>query len=370
VTAEHHVEGRSGRARAGTLRLRDHTVATPAFMPVGTYGSVKGVHPDDLRAVGSSILLANACHLHDRPGEGVVSELGGVRRLMGWSGPVLTDSGGYQVFSMLDVAKLDEDGVSFRSPIDGRALRLTPESVVDVQLALDSDVAMVLDHCPPLPATAKALEQAVSRTTRWARRARAHHAAADSRGQAQFGIVQGGLDDALRARSAEELVGVGFDGYAMGGLSVGEGSEALQAAAGRYAPLLPEHEVRYLMGVGRPQDVLAAIAAGFDLFDCVLPSRNGRHGTVFREHGVVHLRNSRFRGALGPLDESCDCRTCAEWDIGTLAHLVRAGEPLGRSLCTIHNLRFVHRLVERAREAILADALPSLLSEWGVPDPS
>ena len=358
-----------GRARAGQVYLRGHEVPTPAFMPVGTYGSVKGMHPDDLASAGARILLANACHLHDRPGEDVVAGLGGVQRLMGWKGPVLTDSGGFQVFSMLHVAKLDEDGVSFRSPIDGRTLRLTPESVVDVQLALNSDVAMVLDHCPPLPAEARLLNQSVARTTRWARRARERHRAACVHGQAQFGIVQGGLDDALRARSAAELTELQFDGYAMGGLSVGEGSEALQAAATRYAPLLPPHKVRYLMGVGRPQDLLAAIAAGFDLFDCVLPTRNGRHGTVFRGHGVVHLRNARFRGALGPLDEQCDCRTCAEWDVGTLAHLIRASEPLGRSLCTLHNLRFLHRLMQRARDAILADALPTLLHEWGLSAP-
>lgn len=343
---------------------------TPAFMPVGTYGSVKGVHPRDLAGAGARMLLANACHLFDRPGAGVVARLGGLHRLMGWDGPLLTDSGGFQVFSMQDRSRLDEDGVTFRSPIDGRELRLTPESVVDVQLALNSDVAMVLDHCPPLPSSQALLIGAVDRTTRWAERALAHHREQSQRGQALFAIVQGGLDDGLRQRSAQALTALPFDGFAMGGLSVGEGSVALAAAASRYAPLLPEQGVRYLMGVGRPQDLLASIAAGFDLFDCVLPTRNGRHGTVFRGTGVVHLRNRRFVGAPGPIDDDCDCSTCAAWDLGTLAHLIRAAEPLGRSLCSQHNLRFLHRLVDRVRQAILEDQLAEVLEPWGVAIPS
>jgi queuine tRNA-ribosyltransferase len=285
---------------------------------------------------------------------------------MGWHGPVLTDSGGFQVFSMLDIGRLDEDGVSFRSPIDGRELRLSPEIVVEVQLQLDSDVAMALDQCPALPADGRTLRAAVDRTSRWARRARAHHDEHSARGQALFGIVQGGLDDDLRRRSADDLVAIGFDGYALGGLSVGEGSEALAAAAWRYAPLIPDEGVRYLMGVGRPQDVLGAVAAGFDLFDCVMPTRNGRHGTLFTRHGLIHLRNRRFRGARGPIDDDCDCSTCRDWELGVLAHLIRAGEPLGRTLCSLHNLRFVHRLLEQARVAITEDRLPALLAEWDV----
>ena len=359
-----------GSARAGRFVVRGHEVPTPAFMPVGTYGSVKGVHPRELREVGTTMVLANACHLHDRPGSEVVAELGGVQRLFGWDGPVLTDSGGFQVFSMLDVARIDEDGVSFRSPVDGRQLRLEPETVVDIQRRLNSDVAMVLDHCPALPADRELLRRAVERTTLWARRARRHHAASAPDGQALFGIVQGGLDDELRARSARQHVELDFDGYALGGLSVGEGSAALQSAAARYAPLLPRDRVRYLMGVGRPQDLLAAVAAGFDVFDCVMPTRNGRHGTLFTTRGLMHLRNRRFRGSRGPIEEGCDCSTCASWDTGALAHLIRAGEPLGRSLCSIHNLRFLHRLMEQARQAIAEQAFDALLARWQVASPA
>lgn len=361
---------RCGRARRGRLSVRGKSLETPAFMPVGTYGSVKGIHPRELEQVGATMLLANACHLHDRPGADVVAAMGGVQRLMGWSGPVLTDSGGFQVFSMLDIGRLDEDGVSFRSPVDGRELRLSPEIVVDVQLQLDSDVAMVLDQCPALPADERTLRVAVDRTSRWARRARSYHADRNAHGQALFGIVQGGQHDDLRRRSADDLLAIGFDGYALGGVSVGEGSAALRQAAWSYAPLLPADEVRYLMGVGRPQDVLAAVAAGFDLFDCVMPTRNGRHGTLFTRGGLIHLRNRRFRGARGPIEDGCDCSTCRDWELGVLAHLIRAGEPLGRTLCSLHNLRFLHRLLEQVRAAISADRLPALLEEWDVTLPA
>jgi queuine tRNA-ribosyltransferase len=365
------LQARCGRARAGSLTLRGRTMSTPAFMPVGTYGSVKGLSPADLAEAGSSMILANACHLHDRPGEDVVAALGGLHTFMHWDGPILTDSGGFQVFSMLDAARLDDKGVSFRSPIDGRSLRLGPVEAVDIQLALDADVAMIFDHCPPLPADQALLETSVRRTTSWAATAAAHHAERSERGQCLFGIVQGGLDDALRARSAAELIEIGFDGYAMGGLSVGEGPEALGRALQSYAPLLPSERVRYLMGVGRPEDVLLAIAAGFDLFDCVLPTRNGRHGTVFTASGRVHLKNRRFRDATEPIDPDCDCRTCREgWSVGVLRHLIMAGEPLGRSLCSLHNLRFLHREVERAREAIEAGTLPELLASKGLAVPA
>jgi len=360
-----------GRARAGSLTVRGRTISTPAFMPVGTYGSVKGLSPADLSSAGSSMILANACHLHDRPGENVIAALGGLHQFMHWDGPILTDSGGFQVFSMLDSARLDDEGVSFRSPIDGRTLRLGPVEAVEIQLALDADVAMTFDHCPPLPADQDLLKTSVRRTTRWAALAAEHHAAQSERGQCLFGIVQGGLDDALRARSAAELIEIGFDGYAMGGLSVGEGPEALRKALASYAPLLPEDRVRYLMGVGHHEDVLQAIAAGFDLFDCVLPTRNGRHGSVFTSSGRVHLKNLRFRESTEPIDPDCDCRTCCEgWSVGVLRHLIMAGEPLGRTLCSLHNLRFMHREVERARNAIESGTLPELLASRGLAVPA
>lgn len=367
MTGAFTVQASDGRARAGRLQLRRHEIDTPAFMPVGTYGSVKGLTPEDLAAAGSTMVLANACHLHDRPGEDTIAALGGLGAFLHWDGPTLTDSGGFQVFSMLDVARLDEQGVTFRSPLDGRALRLGPDEAVDIQLALDSDVAMVFDHCPPLPADHQLLLTSVRRTTRWARRARERHHRLSQRGQLQFGIVQGGLDDDLRRRSRDELVELDFPGYALGGLSVGEGSAALQAAAQRYAPLLPEHKVRYLMGVGRPADLLAAIAAGVDLFDCVLPTRNGRHGTVFAAEGTIHLKNSRFRTSTEVLDPTCPCRTCSQgWSRGVLRHLIKAGEPLGRSLCALHNLTHLHRLVDRARQAIREGRLAALLAEHGL----
>lgn len=354
-------EARDGAARAGRLTVRGRTMQTPAFLPVGTYGSVKGMTPAALREAGSSMILANACHLHDRPGADVVAQLGGLHAVMGWDGPILTDSGGFQVFSLLDVARLDDDGVSFRSPIDGRALRLGPREVVDVQLLLDSDIAMVFDHCPPLPSPPELLETAVRRTTDWAARALEHHRPRNTRAQALFAIVQGGLDDALRARSARELTALPFDGFAVGGLSVGEGSVELQAAMHRYAPLLPEERVRYVMGVGRPEDVLEAVSAGFDVFDSVMPSRNGRHGTLFTSRGVANLRNARWRTERGPVDPDCDCIACRDFSAGTLRHLVKAGEILGGMLGTAHNLRFLHRLVADARRAILEGRLAAFV---------
>lgn len=358
-----------GPARTGRLQLRGKSLETPAFLPVGTYGAVKGVPPEALAGVGAGMLLANAFHLHDRPGEEQVATFGGLHSFMHWDGLLLTDSGGFQIFSLLDIATLDDGGVTFRSPVDGSPRRLGPREVVDIQQALDSDIAMVLDQCPPLPCDRRTLETAVARTSRWAREARGRHLDRDTKGQAQFAIVQGGLDADLRKRSAEELVALDFDGYAMGGLSVGEGSAATQAAASRFAHLLPEDRLRYLMGVGRPQDVLAAIAAGYDVFDCVLPTRNGRHGTLLVGRGNVHLRNARFRGARGPIEEGCDCPACTDWDVGVLRHLIVVGDALGRMLCTLHNLRYLFRLVERARAAISAGTLPALLDEFGVVSP-
>jgi queuine tRNA-ribosyltransferase len=347
-------QARCGSARAGTLVVRGRSVQTPTFMPVGTYGAVKGLMPDVLRHVGTRMLVANACHLHDRPGADVVAALGGLHRFMNWDGLLLTDSGGFQVFSMLAIAQLDDLGVTFQSPIDGRSLRLGPREAMDVQLQLDADIAMTFDHCPPLPAAPELVALAVERTTRWSELARERHAARNPAGQALFGIVQGGLDDALRARSASELIAMDFDGYAVGGLSVGEESPQLQAALARYAPLLPESQARYAMGIGGPSDVLAAIAAGFDLFDSVLPTRNGRHGTVFTSDGAFNLRAASHRLQSGPLEAGCDCPACLGWSVGALRHLFVSHDPLAGALCAAHNLRHLHRLVGQARAAIVA----------------
>jgi queuine tRNA-ribosyltransferase len=357
-----------GLARCTEIEVRGRLLRTPAFLPVGTYGSVKGISPRQLREVGSQMILANACHLHDRPGADVIADLGGLHAFMNWDGPILTDSGGFQVFSMLDIAKLDEQGVRFQSPVDGRALRLGPIEAADIQLLLDSDIAMVFDHCPPLPAEPALIETAVRRTSRWAARALGHHRAHSDRGQSLFAIVQGGLDDDLRARSAEELTAMDFDGFALGGLSVGESPTELREATARYAPLLPEDRPRYLMGVGKPRDVVHAIAAGIDMFDCVLPTRNGRHGTLFTPTGAIHLRNSRFRRSTATADPDCDCEACTQWSLGALRHLVMAGEPLGRALCSLHNLRFMHRVVARARTAIEAGEFETFFREWQATD--
>ena len=362
--AQFSVAARAGAARAGVLRVRGKECPTPAFLPVGTYGAVKGVPPDLLERLGTRMLLANACHLHDRPGADVVARAGGLHRFMGWDGLILTDSGGFQVFSLLATSRLDEEGVTFRSPVDGRELRLGPREAVDVQLALDSDVAMVFDHCPPLPAEPALLADAVERTTRWAAAARARHAERSQGGQALFGIVQGGLDDALRARSARQLVELDFDGYAIGGLSVGESNAELRAALPRYAPLLPAERLRYLMGVGRPADVLAAIAAGFDVFDCVLPTRNARHGMLFTRAGPLQLKNARWREATGPIEAGCDCPACVRWPLAALRHLFMVGDPLAILLASAHNLRFLHRLVAEARAAIVAGRDPAALPEY------
>jgi queuine tRNA-ribosyltransferase len=356
------IAGACGAARAGELSVRGRTLDTPAFLPVGTYGAVKGVPPALLAEQGAGMLLANACHLHDRPGADVVASLGGLHRFMNWNGLLLTDSGGFQVFSLLDISSIDEEGVTFRSPVDGRPLRLGPREAVDVQLLLDSDIAMVFDDCPPLPCDRERLLQSVRRTTRWAAVAQAAHRQRSAAGQALFAIVQGGLDDALREASARELVALDFDGYALGGLSVGEEHAELRAAMARYAPLLPADRVRYIMGVGHPRDVLGAIAAGFDVFDCVLPTRNARHGALFTGAGTINLRNQRWRAERAPVDADCDCPACRDWSAGTLRHLLSTGDPLGRLLCSLHNLRFMHRLVAAARRAILAGTLPELLA--------
>ncbi|MGQ0551932.1 MAG: tRNA guanosine(34) transglycosylase Tgt [Planctomycetota bacterium] len=351
---EFSVSAQCAAARAGELHSRGRTLLTPAFLPVGTYGSVKGLFPDQLRALGAGLLLANTCHLEDRPGSDVVAELGGLHRVMNWDGLLLTDSGGFQVFSLMHTARIDEEGVTFRSPIDGRALRLGPREAVAIQSRLNSDIAMTFDDCPPLPSSAERLAAAVERTLRWAASAREAHRASAAPGQAQFAIVQGGLDDRLRERCAEGLRALDFDGYAVGGLSVGESSADLQAALARYAGLLPTDQPRYAMGIGRPADVLAAIAAGFDMFDSVLPTRNGRHGAVFTAQGTLQLRNHAHRLDREPIEADCDCPACCGWSRGALRHLLMSDEPLGRSLCSAHNLRHLHRLVERARQDILA----------------
>lgn len=336
-------------ARVGRLVTPHGEFDTPEFMPVGTRGTVKGLTPDQLRHVGSQMVLANTYHLALRPGAEVVAALGGLHAFMDWERPILTDSGGFQVFSMADRVKLSEEGVRFRSHIDGSLLELTPERAVAIQEALGADVAMCLDECPALPASKTAIAQAVARTIRWARRCRDARRRTD---QALFGIVQGGSHADLRAECAEALRTLGFDGYAVGGVSVGESRAEVRAALAASTHHLPRDQVRYLMGVGRPQDMIDAVASGIDLFDCVLPTRNGRNATCLTADGPVRLRNAAHKIDPRPIEPDCDCLACRRFSRGYLRHLFISDEMLGPILASIHNLAYMHRLTRAIREAI------------------
>jgi queuine tRNA-ribosyltransferase len=335
--------------RAGLLTTPHGAVETPAFIPVGTKATVKGVMPQALRDLGVRIVLANTYHLALRPGPDVVRDLGGLHAMMGWDGPVLTDSGGFQVFSLAALRQMTDDGVTFRSHIDGAEMTLTPESAVAVQNALGADVIMALDVCPPHPCPREEVEEAVRRTLAWAERSRAAHRRPE---QSLWCIAQGGVHRELRERCARELVAMDFAGYAIGGTSVGEGHELLRQVLGWTMPLLPWNRPRYMMGVGEVRDVVAAMASGVDLFDCVLPTRNGRNACAFTAGGVIRLRNEAFRSDRRPVEEDCDCPACRSFSRGTLRHLFAAGEMLGPILLSMHNLRFYMRLFERLRRAI------------------
>ncbi len=338
-------------ARVGRLATPHGTLETPAFMPVGTQATVKGLTPDLLRATGSRMILANTYHLALRPGEEVVAALGGLHTFMGWDGPILTDSGGFQVFSLAARSKIRDSGVTFRSHLDGSLLELTPERAVAIQSALGADVAMCLDHCPALPATRDEVADAVRRTIAWAERCKAAHERPD---QSLFGIVQGGAHADLRAECTEALLGLDFDGYAVGGVSVGESREQVRLALEVTTHLLPEDRPRYLMGVGRPQDIIDAVATGIDLFDCVLPTRNGRNATCLTDQGPVKLRNAAHRYDSRPVEEDCNCLACRKFSRAYLRHLFLAKEMLGPILASIHNLTYLQRLTLRIREAIIA----------------
>ena len=344
------LEATDGAARAGVLRTEHGDVPTPAFMPVGTKATVKGLHPDRLRAIGASIVLGNTYHLFFRPTVDVIEELGGLHRFMGWDGPILTDSGGFQVFSLRHtIAKADEDGVTFRSVYDGDLARFTPELAADVQRRLGSDIAMCLDVCPPGDAPRADLERAVEWTSAWARR---QVAAPRADGQLVFGIAQGGTDPELRRRSIEDVASLGFDGHALGGLSVGEDRDAMLESVAWAAPLLPEERARYFMGIGDPLGVLDVIERGVDMFDCVLPTRLGRTATALTWEGRLNLKNSRFVRDGRPLDEDCDCLACERFSRAYLRHLVTQQELLGLILLSEHNVRFLLELTAGARSAI------------------
>jgi queuine tRNA-ribosyltransferase len=344
------VTARDGAARAGVLHTGHGDVPTPAFMPVGTKGTVKSVDPDELKALGASIVLGNTYHLHFRPGEDAIAEIGGLHRFMSWDGPILTDSGGFQVFSLRDtLVAADDDGVTFRSVYDGRAERFTPALSARIQELLGSDIAMCLDICLPTDVPRAELEQAVRRTTLWATAQRDLPRAA---GQLRFGISQGGLDPELRRRSSEELVELGFDGYAIGGLSVGEERGPMFDATTQAAAFLPEDTPRYFMGIGDPEGVIEVIARGVDMFDCVLPTRTARTGSALTWEGRLNLRNARFARDPNPLDAGCGCPACTRFSRAYVRHLVNQQEILGLRLLSLHNLRFLVDLVASARQAI------------------
>jgi queuine tRNA-ribosyltransferase len=362
MSARFEVLSTDGGARRGRLPLGHGAGETPVFMPVGTYGTVKAMAPVELADLGAQIVLGNTFHLWLRPGLDVIGAHGGLHRFMGWGRPILTDSGGFQVFSLGALRRISEQGVKFASPVNGDRLFLTPEESMRIQTVLDSDVAMVFDECTPYaigdrPATADEAATSMRLSLRWARRSRdSFDALSDARGRrnALFGIVQGGMYEELRDESLAGLVDIGFDGYAIGGLSVGEPKEEMLRILAHAAPRLPASRPRYLMGVGTPEDLLDGIASGIDMFDCVMPTRNARNGWLFTSHGDIKLRNSRYRSDTGPLDETCACPTCRTFSRGYLHHLQRVNEILGARLNTIHNLHFYLDLMEQARAAIAA----------------
>jgi len=337
-------------ARAGALATPRGRVPTPVFMPVGTYGAVKALTPEELEGAGAGLILGNTYHLYLRPGHERIARLGGLHAFMGWDGAILTDSGGFQVFSLAPFRTVREEGAEFRSHLDGSTHQLTPELSIGIQQALGSDIMMALDVCPPASAPREEIASAVARTLRWARRC------LDARtgGQALFGIVQGGPHDDLRRESAAGTIELPFDGFAIGGVSVGESREEIDRVVAMTAPLLPEHRPRYLMGVGTPRDLLAGIASGVDMFDCVLPTRNARNGLLFTWSGVVHIKRAQYEEDPRPVDEECPCPACRGFSRAYLRHLFMTKEILSMRLNTIHNITFYQELTRRAREAIVA----------------
>jgi queuine tRNA-ribosyltransferase len=353
------VAARDGAARTGRVQLARGSFASPCFMPVGTRGSVRALSSADLEDLGAEVVLANTYHLMLRPGAGVVERMGGIHRFEAWDGIVLTDSGGFQTMSL--AARLDDDGVTFRSVYDGSSHRLTPEEAVRAQEQIGADVQMVLDVCPPLPSEEPVLRLAVERTAAWAARARAAHRRRED--QSLFGIVQGGVSEALRKESARRTVELGFDGYGVGGLSVGESREEMLTALQATIPELPDDQPRYLMGVGDPVGLLEAIALGVDMFDCVAPTRAARHGTLLTAAGRLSLRRAENAEDDGPIDATCGCAVCARWSRAYLRHLLTVGEPTALRLLSIHNLAFTLGLVARARDAVAGGKLAALTAE-------
>jgi queuine tRNA-ribosyltransferase len=360
------VAAADGAARTGVIAMKRGDIRTPAFMPVGTAATVKAMRPADVRATGADIILGNTYHLMLRPGAERMARLGGLHKFMGWDRPILTDSGGYQVMSLSALTKQSEEGVAFQSHLDGSRHMLTPERSMEIQRLLGSDIVMAFDECPPNGVDARRAEASMERSMRWAARSRAGFDAGEEHAarSALFGIQQGSLDETLRARSAAALTDIGFDGYAIGGLAVGEGQEAMFGVLD-YAPSqLPADRPRYLMGVGKPDDLVGAVARGVDMFDCVLPTRSGRNGQAFTWSGPVNIRNAKHAEDQAPLDEACGCPVCSTWTRAYLHHLVRAGEMLGAMLMTQHNLHFYQDLMQGMRDAITEGRFAAFQSDF------
>lgn len=353
----------SGGARRGTMTLNHGVVETPVFMPVGTYGTVKAMTPRDLKEIEAQICLGNTFHLWLRPGLEVVSQFGGLHDFMGWDKPILTDSGGFQVFSLGDMRKITEEGVRFQSPVNGDKLMLTPEESMRIQRVLNSDIVMIFDECTPYPADHKQAADSMRLSLRWARRSRDEFDRLENP-NALFGIVQGGMHEDLRDESLAGLDDIGFHGMAIGGLSVGEPKEDMARILAHTAPKLPVHKPRYLMGVGTPEDLVYGVSQGIDMFDCVMPTRNARNGMLFTRYGDIKIKNAFHRQDKRPLDESCDCYTCRNFSRAYLHHLFRSGEILGAQLNTIHNLRYYQVLMAEMRAAIEADAFPAFVTRF------
>lgn len=353
--------GEDGLARRGRLTFPRGAVETPAFMPVGTYGTVKGMLPRDIHEIGAEIILGNTFHLMLRPGTDVIKAHGDLHDFTQWKGPILTDSGGFQVFSLGEMRKITEEKVTFRSPVDGSPVELSPEIAIQVQRDLGSDIVMIFDECTPYPATEKQARESMELSLRWAKRSKDAHGDSQS---ALFGIVQGGMYESLRDRSLEGLTDIGFDGYAIGGLSVGEPKEDMIRILDHLPTKMPADKPRYLMGVGRPEDLVEAVRRGVDMFDCVMPTRNARNGYLFTSTGIVKIRNARHRHDTAPLDQRCDCYTCKNFSRSYLYHLDKCGEILGAQLNTIHNLRYYQNLMAGLRGAIEAGTLSGFINDF------
>jgi queuine tRNA-ribosyltransferase len=361
------VTRQAANARCGELTFRRGIVQTPAFMPVGTYGSVKSVTPEEVSATGAEIILGNTFHLMLRPGTDVIRKHGGLHEFMHWEGPILTDSGGFQVFSLAAMRKLSEEGVRFRSPVNGDEVFLTPEKSIEVQHDLDADVTMIFDECTPYPASEGEARQSMELSLRWAERSRRRFdelkSSEPNRGEALFGIVQGGIYDALREESLAGLMRIGFDGYAIGGLAVGEPEDERNAVLDALLPAMPADRPRYLMGVGTPVDIAEAVLRGVDMFDCVIPTRHARNGQLFTSRGTVKFRHARYADDTAAPDPDCDCYTCRHYSLAYLRHLEKCGEILGPRLATLHNLYYYQKLMQELRAAIEAGRVENVVAD-------